>query len=196
MTVDNSNLTLQQHIKEQTVNLINYTEIIKNMTNTLLENKARLRILKQIIETREAELIRLKRVRKQKKIIYFILINSTKKHIKLIFGRYSYKKSVSKKLVTSKIFINLSPGTIGFKKAVRRTKHAILTLRQKFIKLLFTKFKKIIKKRRIILRLRGNMKRSKLIFKKLLRLKMNIRSTIIEGPIAYNGIRLAKKKRK
>ena len=39
MTVDNSNLTLQQHIKEQTVNLINYTEIIKNMTNTLLENK-------------------------------------------------------------------------------------------------------------------------------------------------------------
>lgn len=114
----------------------------------------------------------------------------------MIFGRYSYKKSVSKKLVTSKIFINLSPGNLGFKKAVRRTKHAILSLRQKFIKLLFAKFKKIIKKQGIILRLRGNMRRSKLIFRKLLRLKMNIRYTLIEGPIAYNGIRLAKKKRK
>ena len=175
-----------------TLKLLSYNNV------NSLNNKTTLLTLQQnlIIQTRKKNLIRLKRSKKQKKIIYFILINSIKKNIKLVFGMYSYRKTISKKLVNSKIFINLSPGMVGFKKSKRRTKHAVTVLRKKFLKLLQTNFKKIINKRRIILRLRGNMKRIKLILRKLLKVKMNIRHIIYEGPISYNGIRLAKKKRK
>lgn len=85
MTANNSKVTSQQVAEEPKVNLIRTTQLQEKINNISSKNRDHLRTVEQIIETRKAKLIRFKRVRKQKKTSYFILINSIKKTYKIDF---------------------------------------------------------------------------------------------------------------